>query len=373
MNNRIFSLILTLGLICLPSLAAEKGTPRMPSGKPDLSGTYDVKTLTPYLRDPKYGNSLFMSAKEAGEVGEAAAATVARENSPLDPDRAAPPPGGTPDHQSNVGGHGRQFFDRGTMPFAVDGEYRTSILTDPPDGRLPPLSEAGKKYQAPFKFSDYQGPRDPEGAWWLEAEPVGNKGELLARSDGEHLIFDHPELQSLGTRCIYNSGRIAPVMPGGYNSVNTITQTETHVVILTEWFHWARIVRLAAEGHPLEHLPAEVRSFAGDSIGWWEGDTLVVETTNFIRSTGNYQREPGAPHEGLRLVERFRQLDSDTLFYEFTVEDPDRTAPYTGSFPWPRINEHLYEYACHAGNYTMGNVLRGARLLEQESFQETGR
>ncbi len=144
-------------------------------------------------------------------------------------------------------------------------------------------------------------------------------------------------------------------MPGVYNSFNTIIQTETYVVILTESFHWARIVRLNAEPPP-----PEVRSFAGYSVGRWEddpaagddpeggGDTLVVETTNFLRSTGNYHRGRPAPHQGLRLVERFRQLDGDTLFYEFTVEDPDRTAAYTGSFPWPRSDKRLYEYATGA-------------------------
>ena len=149
-----------------------------------------------------------------------------------------------------------------------------------------------------------------------------------------------------------------PVRPSAYNNLKTITQTDTHVAIHVEWMHWTRIVRLDSE-----HPPPEYRSFGGDSIGWWEEDTLVVETTNFLRA-------PHVAHDGLRVVERFSRIDADTLFYEFTVEDSDYTAPYTGSLPWPRTDERLYEYACHEGNYSMGNMLRGARLLEQEAREE---
>ena len=117
--------------------------------------------------------------------------------------------------------------------------------------------------------------------------------------------------------------------------------------------HWARIVRIDSE-----HLPLEIRSLAGDSIGWWEDDTLVVETTNFLAS-------PGVAREGLRIVERFSPIDEKGLLYQFEVEDPDYEASYSGELLWPKTDQRSYEYACHEGNYAMGNTLRGARLLEQ--------
>ena len=112
------------------------------------------------------------------------------------------------------------------------------------------------------------------------------------------------------------------------------------------------------------HAPAEIRSLAGDSIGWWEGDTLVVETTNFLES-------PNVPRDGLRVIERFTPIDQRGLLYAFTVEDPEYTAPYRGELPWPRTDKRQFEYACHEGNYAMGGTLRGARLLEAEAAAKT--
>ena len=353
-----------LGLVCLPSLAAEGDIPRTPSGKPDLSGNYELLFLTPFERDPKHGTNLYMSAEEGRKIEESVATAIAQADVPSDPDRVAPPVGGD-GHRSNVGGYNQfVWFDTVTTTFAVDGKYRTSILTDPPNGRLPPLTEvAKKKRQAAQRRYNH----NPGGAWWLET--------------GEDL-YDHPEFQNLTTRCLYNGGATVPVrQTGGYNNLKTIVQTDTHIVILVEWFHWPRVIRLDSE-----HLPEEIRSMAGDSIGWWEGDTLVVDTTNFRRPSParasndrrraerdkNFLRSPGVPHEGLHVVERFARVDADTLLYEFTVEDPDYTAPYSGSLPWPQTEKRLYEYACHEGNYSMGNILRGARLAEKEWLDRQG-
>ena len=135
-------------------------------------------------------------------------------------------------------------------------------------------------------------------------------------------------------------------------------------MILNEMVHDVRIVRLAGEGRPAEHAPADVRSQFGDSIGWWEGDTLVVDTTNFRGGTGL-----GGSTETLHVVERFSRSGADTIHYEFTVEDPSRwVGSWTGDFPWPTSEGRLYEYACHEGNYALGNILRGARLLEEEAM-----
>ena len=333
-------LLLLAAALCLPTAASAQGDiPRTASGRPDLSGTYDIGTRTPLVRDPKYGKDPWMSAGDAHRIAAATEATKVEADVPSEPDRKAPPVGGD-GHRSNIGGHNQFWFDFGSTVFTVDGKYRNSVITDPPDGRLPAKTEAGQAL-TPLGLGAFN--RNPGGAWWLET------GETL---------FDDPENQTLGTRCLYAGGATVPARPSAYNNLKTITQTETHVAIHVEWMHWTRIVRLDAE-----HAQPEVRSFGGDSIGWWDGGTLVVETTNFLRA-------PNVPHDDLRVTERFQRLDASTLFYEFTVEDSDYTAPYTGSLPWPLTDKRLYEYACHEGNYAMGNMLRGARLLEKEWREE---
>jgi hypothetical protein len=146
------------------------------------------------------------------------------------------------------------------------------------------------------------------------------------------------------------------------------------VAILVEWMHYTRIVRLSPDGASLEHPPETYRSRAGDSIGWWEGDTLVVDTTNFLEEdwqAATLYGEPSPPADQ-HVVERFTRIDRDTLLYRFTVTSGDHQAPYTGEFIWPATNGKLYEYACHEGNYSMGNTLRGARFLEREAAGGTG-
>ncbi len=333
-------LLLLAAIFSLPLAASAQGDiPRTASGRPDLSGTYDIATRTPLMRDPKYGEDPWMSTDDAHRIAASTEAAKVEADIPSEPDRKAPPVGGD-GHRSNIGGHNPFWFDFGTTAFQVDGRYRNSIVTDPPDGRLPPKTERGRAL-TPRSLGAYN--HNPGGAWWLDS------GEKL---------YDDPESQTLGTRCLYAGGATVPARPSAYNNLKTIRQTDTHVAIHVEWMHWTRIVRLDSE-----NAPPEVRSFAGDSIGWWEGDTLVVETTNFLRAAN-------VAHDGLRVVERFSRLDADTLFYEFTVEDSDYTAPYTGSLPWPRTDKRLYEYACHEGNYAMGNMLRGARLLEKEWREE---
>jgi hypothetical protein len=200
------------------------------------------------------------------------------------------------------------------------------------------LSEAGKKRRDELNPYFYENNSD---AWWIDQE----KGP-----------YDGPESVSLLDRCLYVSVASVPAQPVLYNNLKTIVQTDTHVVILVEWMHWARVIRLDSE-----HLPAELRSLGGDSIGHWEGDTLVVDTTNFLAT-------PNVPREGLHVVERFTRTGRDTLHYQFSVEDPDYVAPYSGEFTWPQTADRLYEYACHEGNYSLGNILRGARILERETL-----
>ena len=350
---------LALSVVAASAATAQESIPRMPSGEPDLTGTYTINTLTPIARHPRYGDDPFMDAADAKKIEDAMAARVAAQGEPGDPNRDAPPVGGY-SSGSVTGSNGFALLDRGTIIFQVDGKYRNSGLTDPPNGRMPAVTEEGKKRRPAFTTGDRMGPPNPDSAWWLSGDTVvGAGGRLIPTNDGTHHIFDHPEILGLWERCIYYDKGTVPALRRGYGAYYRITQTETHVVILAELLHWARVIRLPTEGHPVEHRPAELASFSGDPIGWFEGDTLVVDSTNFLRYAN-------VPHEGLHIVERFTPLADGSLFWEFSVDDPDYDANWGGSRPWLRTDQRVYEYACHEGNYSMGMTMRGARLLEKE-------
>ena len=185
-------------------------------------------------------------------------------------------------------------------------------------------------------------------AWWLE-------NDLDASGP-----YDHPELRPLSERCLLGFGSTAgpPMLPVLYNNLKRIVQTEDTVMILVEMVHDARVIRLNQE-----HAPPEIRSWLGDSVGHWEGDTLVVDTTNF-RDTPAL----GQASRNLHVVERFSRLDADTLLYQFTVNDPTVwTTPWSGEYVWPASENTVYEYACHEANYSFGGILRGARVLEADA------
>ena len=204
---------------------------------------------------------------------------------------------------------------------------RTSLIVDPPDGRIPPLTADGQARAA-------------------------------ARAEARRLHpADGPEDRSLGERCLlFNAG--PPMLSGPYNNYVQILQTRDHVVIHNEMIHDARVVPL--DGRP--HVPPSIRLLLGDSRGRWEGDALVVETTNFTNKTT--VRGSG---ERLRLVERFTRTGPRTLLYEFTVDDPASfTKPWSAALPMTKTDDRLYEYACHEGNYAMTGILRGSRAGEQQ-------
>jgi hypothetical protein len=320
---------------------------RRPDGRPDLTGTYDIATLTPVERPTEYGDKLTLTEEEAAEIGARELQMRARRNQPSDPDREAPPEGGDGSEGAagNVGGYNTFWIDRGEGAFKIDGQWRTSIIVDPPNGRFPPLSEEGRlraERAAPFV-------RANDGtAFWVGMEGVGP--------------YDDPELRPLQERCILSRGRSGPpAMPALYNNLKRVIQTDDHVTIVAEQIHDARIIRLDAE-----HGPAAMRKWMGDSVGHWEGDTLVVDTVNFKTAPGGLDIS-----EDLHVVERFTRTDARTLLYQFTVEDPRYTAPWSGELVWPATDERLFEYACHEGNYSFGNILRGARLLEKEALERT--
>ena len=303
---------------------------RTASGKPDFSGRYDISMLTPFQRPEEFGDRLYLTMDEVKAMEVRAATSRETQARPSDPNRAAPKAGG------DVGAYNDFWFEWGTQGFAIDGKFRTSILTEPSNGRMPATTDdGGKRLAAQPRFAW----KNLGWAWWLESGDTP---------------YDGPENMVLGVRCIYQPTASVPIRPLPYNNLKTIVQTDTHVLINIEWMHWARVVRMDSE-----HLPSDIGSLSGDSIGRWDGDTLVVETTNFVAAQN-------VPRAGLRVVERFSPVNADGLLYEFSVEDPDYTAPYGGAYVWPRTDALSYEYACHEGNYAMGNMLRGARLLEQE-------
>jgi hypothetical protein len=319
------------------------GVPRMPDGKPDLQGTYDIGTLTPLQR--RAGSPLVLTADEAKKLEQQVAARSENLNAPIAADRAAPPTGGdgSPGPYGNVGGYNNFWLDPGSRYTTVDGQKRASLLVDPPDGRVPELTPEAKARQA-------QRNARPTSDQAAREEDPGFEGPSA---------YDDPEIRPLAERCLlgFSSTSGPPMLPTYfYNNLHQIVQTPDQVMILTEMVHDARIVRIGGT-----HLPKTIKKWLGDSIGRWEGDTLVVETTNFTDNT----RFMGST-DNLKVTERFTRVDANTLRYQFTVEDPKTwVRPWTAEYTWPITNDLMYEYACHEGNYAMGNILRGARLKEK--------
>ena len=339
--------------VLVPVVAlSDSDVPRTADGRPDLSGTYNVATLTPLRRPKHLADRLTLTDAEADEVAEYWKNNLDKDRVPSDPDRDAPPEGGTdffiPEINGaagRVGGYNAFYIDLGESNFKIDGKWRTSIITDPPNGQMPSLSDAGKQRMAAFAGFAHE---NTGTAWWI---------------DQESGPYDDPELRPLGERCLLGFGSTSgpPMLPVMYNNLKKIVQTEDHVMILVEMNHDARIVRMNAE-----HVSSDIRKWLGDSVGRWEGDTLVVDTTNFREQSGFSMAS-----KDLHVVERFTRVDKNTLLYQFTVDDPTWTKPWSGEYPWPASDDKVYEYACHEGNYALGGILRGARVLEQDVIAGT--
>ncbi len=324
------------------------------ASRPDLSGVYDVSTLTPLQRPEEFGDNLELTRAQANAIVEENRKLMAARDANRGPATEAPPVGGAPpigfsdeykerSGAGSVGGYNNFYIDQGEEVFTVDGKFRTSILVEPANGRIPPMTPEAMRVAAEQRI-----PRRPNDgtAWWLEVDGPGP--------------YDHPESLGISERCLLGFSGATPTFPSLYNNFKQIVQTDDHVMILIEMVHDARIVRMNSQ-----HPPADVRKWLGDSIGWWEGDTLVVETTNFHPDT-----RPAYSSENARIIERFTRLEDGNLLYRFTVDDPTVwSAQWTGEYVWRKSDERIFEYACHEGNYSMGGILRGARLLEAEARQ----
>ena len=327
--------------------SAKSNIPRMPDGHPDLQGTYDLATITPVERAA--GTSLVLTNEQAAKLETARAQQRARGDQAINGDRAAPPKGGdgSAGAAGNVGGYNSGWLDPGSTYTIVDGQKRSSLIIDPADGHVPPLTA-----EAQARMRSAGGRARPTS----DAAESNDPG--LERTPG---AYDDPERRPLGERCLLGFGGTSgpPALPDYfYNNLHQIVQTPDSIMILTEMVHDARIVRMNAQ-----HLPKSYRLWLGDSVGHWEGDTLVVDTTNFSDKT----RFRGST-ENLHVVERFTRTDANNLLYRFTVEDPSTwTRPWTGEYTWPATNAHIYEYACHEANYALGDILRGARERDKES------
>jgi hypothetical protein len=342
--------LIGIGLMaCIVCASASADIPRAADGRPDISGTYNMATLTPIERPEAFGENLYLSPERAEELTAQAAQMQARLNERSDPNRDAPEEGAA------VGGYNFFWIDRGDSIVTVDGKFRTSILTQPANGRIPPMTAAGQarmddfihNYRIIWRNPDPTVGRNTGTAWWLAERPRPGP-------------YDDLEQRPIAERCIVGSRSTGgpPMLPNFYNNFKRIIQTDDHVMILVEMVHDARVVRMNAQ-----HRPSHVRTWMGDSIGRWEGDALVVDTTNFTSTP-----PLSGADENLHVVERFEMVDADTLLYSFMVDDPTVwTEPWGGEYEWPRSSDKVYEFACHEGNYALGNIMRGARLLEGEA------
>ncbi len=300
-------LVVLMGVFDAPSLLAQTEViPRLTNGLPDMQGTWDFRTITPFQRPTALGEQdEFLTAEEFAEFEAAEVVRRDRDNFT---------------DTTTTGDYNQFWYDRGEE---LLDDRRTSLITDPPTGRIPELTEAAQQKNA-------------------------ERRELARLAEGI-------EVRPLAERCImgFNSG--PPMIPSAYNNNVQIVQTDDYFLIHNEMVHNVRPVRLADTAH--RDTP---RKWEGDSVGTWEGDTLVIETRNFARETAF-----GNSSANMHLIEKFWMIDADTLGYEFTVEDPTTwTAPWTVMFPMRRGELPIYEYACHEGNYSMAGILAGWRRLE---------
>ena len=331
-----------------PDIGGQQATgqwvaPRTTHGHPDLQGNWSNATLTPVVRPAGVGPVL--TPKQVRELEGGRASFIEADLVDSDPNRGAPPVGGSLTGDARwdagagaVGGYNQFYIDGGDNIAIYDGEARSSLIVDPPDGRRPPFTEEAQR-------------RLRESRAFL----------------GQFGQYDNPENRPLAERCIMSFGSNAgpPMMPNYfYNNNYTIVQTADHVLIMTEMVHDTRIIRL---GTP-QPLPDHVRPWMGDSWGHWEGETLVVETTNIHPD----QRIVGggatfSPSARAKVTERLTRVDPYTINYEFTVDDPGTfTRPFSGEVPFRALPDLVYEYSCHEGNYALSAVLSGARAQERE-------
>jgi hypothetical protein len=291
--------------------------PRTQDGHPDLQGVWTNSTMTPLERPAQFAGKTTLTEAEA---------TVYEKDTVTGRNRDRRDGGADVD----VGrAYNELFFDQGTKLARIDGTIRTAMIVDPADGHIPSLTpEAEKKQEA-------------------------------LRAQARMHPADGPENRSLAERCLFWATAGPPMLPGPYNNTYQIYQTPNSVMIMSEMIHEVRVIAMDGRAH----LPNTIRKWTGDSVGHWEGDTLVVDTTNFTSKT----RFRGSD-ENLHVIERFTRLAPDVIKYRFTIEDPTAfTKSWTAELPLAAAQGPVYEYACHEGNYALLDILTGARADEKKT------
>ncbi|HME09544.1 MAG TPA: hypothetical protein VKG25_20970 [Bryobacteraceae bacterium] len=320
------ALLLTPAFLQAQSPAPKSGWTVLhtPDGHPDLQGVWTNATITRMERLPEFQGKLDLTDEEAAKFEG------------KDHDEASEQPGkdgvtlGGVKFSGANAGYNILFIDRGSELARVDGKKRSSLIIDPPEGKVPPRVEhAGAMRQRGAEFGNY----------------------------------DSVKNRPISERCLLGFGSTSgpPMLPVLYNNNYQIVQTPEAVMILVEMVHDARVIRINGT-----HPPADVRLWLGDSIGHWQGDTLVVDTTNFTNKTRFY-----GSSENLHTIERFRRIDRNTVLYRVTIDDPTTwTKPWTMEYPFVATPGPIYEYACHEGNYAIEDILGGARKMDSEKAKQ---
>ncbi|HZZ30657.1 MAG TPA: hypothetical protein VFE10_01580 [Phenylobacterium sp.] len=326
---------LVLSLAAPAALAQTAGTYHAPKngwGQPDLQGTYTTATITPLTRDPKLGTRNVLTKQEAEALEQATRDQIARADAPTPPEATVKDLKNADCGADGISGfncgYNQGWKDPGTTLININGEKRASIITSPANGQLPP------------RVATAAAPR------------------RAGRTD-------NPEGFSLGERCLLSFGSSAgpPMLPLMYNNTYQIVQSKDEIAIDVEMVHDVRHIHLTGG-----HLPASMKVWMGDSVGHWEGDTLVVETTNMRPEQG---LRGGSPNQ--KVIEKFRRIGPNSLSYQFTVSDPDTyAAPFSGEVQMRTTKGQVYEYACHEGNYALTGMLAGARAEEKKQAEAGG-
>jgi hypothetical protein len=301
-------------------------------GQPDLQGTYTTATITPLTRDPKLGTRNVLTKAEADTLEQATRDQIARADAPTPPEATVKDLKNADCGADGISGfncgYNQGWKDPGTTLININGEKRASIITSPANGQLPP------------RVATAAAPR------------------RAGRTD-------NPEGFSLGERCLLSFGSSAgpPMLPLMYNNTYQIVQSKDEIAIDVEMVHDVRHIHLTGG-----HLPASMKVWMGDSVGHWDGDTLVVETTNMRPEQG---LRGGSPNQ--KVIEKFRRIGPNSLSYQFTVSDPDTyAAPFSGEVQMRTTKGQVYEYACHEGNYALTGMLAGARAEEKHQAEAGG-
>ena len=326
----------TIAVSLAPALVTAQSNPSIPRtawGSPDLQGVWNNSTLTPFQRPAELGDQEFLTEEEASGI-EQRAANRNRDLAGRSALRTVAEPSGSVDRgvDGAPGSYNNFWMERGST---VVSTKRTSIIVDPPNGRLPALT--------------------PETEAWLNS----TEANRLADVRGGRLPTDTYEQLDLGDRCIWYRG--IPSFPTAYNNNYQIFQNQDFVAIVQEHIHDVRFIPI--DGRP--HITTSIRQYAGDSRGRWEGDTLVVETPHF-NDHAFIRNFNSSLSQSLHVTERFTRINEDTIDYEFTVTDPNTwLRPWSGSLPLTQSDGPMFEYACHEGNYGLTNMLAGSRMQER--------